>query len=109
MKKLVLVTMFLVSGLMAGVTSITKIKDMYVYDNFIVIKMQNKHTNSNGCTSSSARDYLYVPTNTTGGNRMYSAILSAYVAQKKVRLGYSGCAQWGSSTIPKVYGFSMLK
>jgi len=93
---------------MAAATPITKIKDIYVYADYIVMKMDNKHSSA-GCTRNGADEFLYLATNTDGGKKMYSAALSAYVAGKKVRLGFSGCSTWGSGTIPKAYGISLLK
>ena len=93
---------------MAAATPITKIKNVYVYENYAILKMENKHANSYSCTHASSDEFLYVPTDTAGGNRMYSALLSAYVAGKKVKLGYSLCGTWGSTTVPKVYGITLL-
>ena len=95
---------------MAAATPITKIKDIYVYETSVVIKMANKHTNPDGCSHAKATEYLLVKTDTAGGNKLYSAILSAYVAGKKVRLGYKNCANWSATeTVPKAYGISLLK
>ena len=93
---------------MAAATPITKIKDIYVYADYIVMKMENKHTNP-GCTKSTADEFLYLATNSEGGKKMYSAALSAYVSGKKVRFGFSTCSTWGASTIPTAYGISLLK
>ena len=93
---------------MAAATPVTKIKDLYVYDNYIVMKMEKKHSKG-GCSKATANEYLYLATNTDGGKKMYSAALSAYISGKKVRLGFSGCSAWGSTTIPKAYGLSLLK
>ena len=93
---------------MATATNITKIKDLYVYTNYIVLKMEAKHSKG-GCSKSTANEYLYLATNTDGGKKMYSAALSAYISGKKVRFGFSGCSAWGSTTIPKAYGISLLK
>ena len=110
MKKLLIALSVLASTQFASATgtSITKIKDMYTYDNFIVVKMANRHSNSDSCTYAKANEYLYLATNTEGGKKMYSAVLSAFVAGKKIRFGYHGCASWGSTTIPKAYGVSMF-
>lgn len=93
---------------MAAATSINKIKDIYIYSNYVVMKMENKHTNG-GCTKTTADEYLYLATNTDGGKKMYAAALSAYMGGKKVRMGYSGCSAWGPSTVPAVYGISLYK
>ena len=93
---------------MATGTSITKIKDIYVYETFIVIKMENSHDNPDSCTYEQATNYLYLLTDSDGGNRMYSASLSAFIAGKKIRFAYTGCADWGSTTIPKAYGLSLF-
>jgi hypothetical protein len=110
MKKLLIALSVLATTQMAMATAtpVTKIKDIYVYSDYIVMKMEKKHTKEN-CTKSTADEYLYLATDTDGGKKMYSAALSAYVAGKKVRLGYSGCSSWGSTTIPKAYGISILK
>ena len=110
MKKILIALSVLASTqiAMAAATPITKIKDIYVYSDYIVMKVENKHTNP-GCTKATADEYLYLATNTDGGKKMYSAALSAYVSGQKVRFGFSGCSAWGSTTIPKAYNVSILK
>jgi len=110
MKKIIIGLMILASTqfVFAEATKVTKIKDIYVYADYIVMKMEAKHA-SLGCTRNAADEYLYLATNTDGGKKMYSAALSAYVAGKKVRLGISKCSTWGAGTIPKAYGISLLK
>ena len=92
----------------AAVTGITKIKYMYVYDNFIVITMQNTHSNPDGCTHSQATKSLYLATNSDAGKRMYAAALTAKASGERVRIGYKNCASWGSKTLPKVYSLIVL-
>ena len=94
---------------MAAATSITKIKNIYVYQNYIVLKMENKHGNEYSCSHAKSNEFLYLDTTTSGGNRMYSAILSASIAGRKVKLGYSLCGTWGSKTVPKAYGVTIVK
>ena len=94
---------------MAGSTTITKIKNVYVYEHYAVIKMANKHANPNACKHPNANEFLLMPTYTSGGSKMYSALLSAYVSGQKVKLGYSRCSVWGSTTIPRVYGITLVK
>jgi len=89
-------------------TGTTKVKNLYIYNDFVVVKTQNTFSNADSCTYSGANEFLYVATNSDGGKKMYSAILSAYVAGKPLRLAYNGCASWGSTTIPKVYGMSLF-
>jgi len=110
MKKIIIGLMILASTqfAFAAATKVTKIKDIYVYADYIVMKMEAKHSSA-GCTRNAANEYLYLATNTDGGKKMYSAALSAYVAGKKVRFGFSGCSTWGAGTIPKAYGISLLK
>jgi hypothetical protein len=111
MKKLLIALLVLgtTQFALAAATPITKIKDIYVYADYIVLKMENKHTNPDACTKATSDEFLYLATNSEGGKKMYSAALSAYVAGKKVRLGYSSCASWGSTTVPKAYGISLYK
>ncbi|CAA6812796.1 MAG: Unknown protein [uncultured Sulfurovum sp.] len=95
---------------MATATPITTIKDIYVYETSVVIKLANQHTNPDICTHPKAKEYLLLSTDTAGGNRLYSAILSAYVSGKKVRFGYKNCANWSATeTVPKAYGVSMVE
>ena len=79
-----------------------------MYSDYVVIKMANKHSNSYNCTNAKSDEFLRLNTNTTGGNRMYSALLSAQVAKKKVKMSYSLCAAWGSTTIPNVYNVTLV-
>ena len=111
MKKILIALSVLGSTQMAlaAATPITTIKHIYVYSDYIVMQVVNKHTNPGGCTKVAADEYLYLATNTEGGKKMYSAALSAYVAGQKVRFGFNGCTAWGSGTIPKAYNVSMLK
>jgi hypothetical protein len=94
---------------MAASTPINKIKHIYVYEDYIIMKMESKHGNEYGCTHAQSNEFLYLKTDTSGGNRMYSALLSAYVAGKKIKVGYSLCGQWGDKTVPKAYGITIVK
>ena len=111
MKKIITGLMVLASTqfALATVTPTTTIKDMFVYETYVVVKMANKHTNPDSCTKAGADSFIYMSTTGQGGARMYSAILSAYVSGKKVRLGYNLCGTWGTGTIPKAYGVTMVK
>lgn len=111
MKKLLLaIGLFgTVSIASAAVTSITTIKTLYGYDNYIVVTFAKNHTNPDSCTGGHAEDSVYVTTSTEAGKRMYAAVLSAQVSGSKVRMAYSGCASWGSTTIPKAYNITLIK
>jgi len=91
----------------ATATPTTKIQNIYVYSDYIVMKIADTLNNVDNCTKSTASSYLFLATNTEGGKKMYSAALTAYVSGKKILAGYSGCEQWGSTTIPKAYGISL--
>jgi len=110
MKKLLIALFVLATSQLsiAGVTSITKIKDVYVYSDYVVIKMANTHSNDDSCTHSSATSYLYLATDTDGGKKHYAAVLTAQTTGSNVRLGYSQCATWGSTTLPVAYNFTIF-
>ncbi|MGV6830381.1 MAG: hypothetical protein ACWA5P_02315 [bacterium] len=97
------------SLLNAGVTSVTTIKTLYGYNDYVVVTLSKTHTNPDSCTGGHATDSLYIATNTEAGKRMYAAVLSAQVSGSKVRFGYSSCKNWGSTTIPNAYNITLLK
>jgi hypothetical protein len=92
----------------AGVSAITTISDVYVYTDYIVLKVANTHTNDDSCTSSKSTSHLYLDISTEGGQRHYAAALSAKLAETKVRFGYSKCAAWGSTTLPVAYNITIF-
>lgn len=110
MKKiLIFVAIFASSQLLqAGATPVTKIDKLYAYNGFIVVKIANPTSNSDSCTHASATTYLGLRTGTTYGKELYSALLTAYTTNAKVRLGHIGCTPWGG-TIPKIYRIEMIK
>ena len=107
MKKIITGLMILSSTQFAlgAASPVTTIKDMYVYPTYIVMKIANK-VNTNSCNT---KDYMFLSTTGDGGKQLYSAALSAYVAGKKVRFGFSGCYKWGTKLVPKGYGISLRK
>ena len=114
MKKiLIFVAIFVSSQLLQAennVTStpITKINRIFAYTGLIVVEIANSTTNSDSCTHGSAGTFLGLPTGTTYGKEIYSAIMTAYTTDGKVRFGHSGCTEWGGS-IPKIFRIEMRK
>lgn len=111
MKKIFIALFVLASTqiVMAGATPVTKIKYMYIYNDSVVVQLENSHENSDGCTSSKSTSNIIIRTNTPAGNRHYSALLSAQVAKKTIVIGYRDCANWSATaTLPQAYNVTIL-
>ena len=114
MKKIIIVLLLVLSSKFAvathQVSPVTKIKYIYTYNSYAVIKIANKTTNKDSCTYGRATEFLVVKYNDIGGKEMYSAALAAFMSGSKVRLAHTGCLPWGKTiTIPKLYRVDVLK
>lgn len=77
------------------------------YKTLAVIRLTGTSDNLDGCTRQNAGKYVAIVY--LEGKEMYSASLSAYMANRKVGFGVSGCQSWGSTTIPKAYRVDVYK
>ena len=69
----------------------------------------NSSGNEDGCTAEDSNSYFVIRFDEVGGKEKFSATLTAYISQQKIRLGYRGCDDiWGvSKTLPYVYRVDM--
>ena len=112
MKKLKLIFTALALCISSSVTASEQITNEYVehmntYSTTAVIKLNGTGSNSDQCTRSNAGKYIAIVF--TDGKEMFSSALSAYMANRKVGFGISGCYQWGDTTIPKAYRVDVYK
>lgn len=101
--------LLVVSSSQAYQTSGSKIEFMRTYADFAVLSLDPNHGNLDNCTSSSASNYVYLDMKNGEGRAMYAAVLSAYLADRRVRFALEGCKTWGSSTIPEAYRVDIYK
>jgi len=88
---------------MAKYSAPAKIVDIYAYGgNSAVVKL-NINISDTGCTKKNA---MVIPNYTTINKGIYSAILSALMANKTVNIGYTpgNCSNlWGTNSLNKIY------
>jgi hypothetical protein len=76
-----------------GWSGVNKIESVRVYSESHVLVTMPATSNPGGCEST---QYLVLyNTDTEAGKRLYSAILSAYMADKNVNLALTGCSSGG--------------
>lgn len=71
------------------------------YSSLAVIQLEGTALNIDQCTKGNAGKYVAIVY--TDGKEMFSSALSAYMANRKIGFGLSGCQPWGETTIPKAY------
>ena len=93
-----------------SVSPATKIIKLYTYGDAAVIKVSNPAP-SEGCTYGDAGEFLAIDVGATGGKALYSALLSAFVSNSKVRLASEGCNNvWGAAkSLPAIYRVELRK
>ena len=75
-----------------GQTPATTIKYISVYPTATIIQLSNTHGNEDGCTHSSASEYVYLPNDgSNGAKSLYAAVLSAQATGTTILMGYNGC------------------
>ena len=79
------------------------------YKNFAVLSLGPNGDNQDNCTHSKAGNYVYIELISDEGKALYSAVLTAFIVGRRVRLGLSGCKKWGGATIPLVYRLDIYK
>ncbi len=105
MKSLLTIVLFIF------VTSVTATEQIYnklitkltIYEDYVVVSLSTPAGNVDGCTKTNAESFVKIDTTSEAGREMYSAVLAARVAKQTVGFGVTGCANWGSETIPLVY------
>ena len=108
MKKLIFGLLLLAStnyALAYSSTPITKIDRIFTYGEFAVLSLENGSGTAEGCSSG---DFVTFNITTEAGRILYSAALTAFTTNAKVRFGIHECFSWGG-TIPKAYRLEMLK
>jgi len=93
----------------AELSPITKIKRLYTYDNKALIEIEDQHANAIGCSSPKSGRYVVLNFDTTSGKEMYSAALSAFMADSKISIGFAKCQKWGATTLPTAYRVELIK
>ncbi len=114
MKKLLILSLILAgtTSLMAkDVSSTTKIIKLYSYEDGAVIKLEEAASNNSSCSYSGAGQFMSLRFDTEGSKILYSALLSAFVSDSKVRIASDGCDNiWGNNkTMNKLYRVELRK
>jgi hypothetical protein len=83
-----------------GWSGVHKVESVRVYSDSHVLITMPETSNPGGCESV---QYLVLNNaDTEAGKRMYSALLSAYAADKKVNLALTGCSGGGKLGWPMI-------
>lgn len=81
----------------------TKLLSLAVYETYAVVRLATPGQNSENCTHNTAGNWAAISFDSNKNKEMYSAILSARIADKSIGFGLSGCKSWGSTTVPSIY------
>jgi len=86
-------------------SSATNIKRIFTYKTAAVIELKAPMTKNSGCTYSKSGRYIALRFSESGSKELYSALLSAKVANQKVTIGTRDCDNiWsGDGTMNKIY------
>ncbi len=79
------------------------------YNSYAILTYNPSGTNQENCTHAGAKYYAYIEMSGNSGKALYSAALAAFLSNRKIRLGLSGCHTWGSGTVPKVMRLDIYK
>ena len=92
-------------------SSKTTISKIYTYKSAAVVELHKTMKKNSGCTYGKSGKYIALRFNDEGSKQMFSAILSAYISNSKVRFGTSGCDSiWKSvGTMNKIYRVTLEK
>ena len=81
----------------------TKLLSLAVYDTYAVVRLATPGENLENCSHGTAGNWAAVSFDSNTDKELYSAILSARIADKSIGFGVSGCKNWGVTTIPSIY------
>lgn len=82
-----------------------KIIYLRAYDDYAVVTLSENGPNTDSCTRDNAGGWVAIDMSNDMGEAMYSALLAAHMASRRVAFKVSGCYDWGDSanSIPKAY------
>ncbi|TQV74922.1 hypothetical protein FLL45_08155 [Aliikangiella marina] len=105
MKKLIYIVLILTSSKLIASEQIpsTKILSLAVYDSYAVVRLATPGQNAENCSHSAAGNWAAISFDSNKNKEMYSAILSARIADKSIGFGLNGCRNWGTATVPSIY------
>lgn len=75
------------------------ITSIHAYDSFVFINFSPSYTSTQGCPNADSARRVSIDTSNDTGKNIYSAVLSAALAQRAVGFGLDGC----HNDRPKVY------
>ena len=87
-----------------------KILRVLQYNSYVVIEF-NAEPNTQNCTRNSSGEQARVgfTTRSGDGRAMLANLLTAFANDATVVAGVSGCINYGSSTIPRVYRMELVR
>jgi len=115
MKKIVLGALLLTAtNLMAYnaiLSSVTKIKRVFVYKTAAVLELETPMNKEPSCTYSKSGKYVALRYSDSGAKEMFATVLTAYAAGLTVKIGTKGCDNiWaGDGTMNKIYRVTLQK
>ena len=112
MKKLTISLIALLSLVISNVIASeqiynNKIEHLSSYDTYSVIQLRDPILNTDGCTHTLANKMIAI--DYVNKKELFSSILSAYMANREVGFGVSGCYNYGTTTIQKIYRVEVYK